>query len=213
MMIEKDKKRFAQLIGTIGEMAGKEVSKDLLLLYWNVLHSQFDNIAEFEKATIKLLNTWNYSYMPKPAHFLEQTRLSDDEVVQIANESWSDVIGAIRDGVGYTKSAVFECPITEYALNSVGGISKLCTKTSEELEWIKKDFVKIFISAYKTNRVGKIELKNKGALLDDTKKKVISSRFAEKQLLKIAHNESKHSQISQNSDKVTSLLKSAIKTA
>ena len=175
-MVERDKKKFAELLNAVGQMCGQTITPPQLRLYWGVLVNEYETIQDFEKVVIKLLNSWNYSYMPKPAHFLEQTKTSIDEVSLIANESWSDVIEAIRDGGGYTKTVTFECPLTEYAVNSVGGLSKLCEKTSDELDWVKKDFVKIFISAYKTERIGKIE-NTKTNLLENTKTKLVSSRF------------------------------------
>jgi len=176
MLEPRDKIEFSKILMTIAEVVGVKLSKQAYEVYWNILKNKYNSLNDFKQVAMKLLERWNYNYMPKPAHFVTLNILTDSEIELVANEAWTDIIRALRAGGGYTKDVLFDCPITTYALNTLGGLSSLIEKTSNDLEWIKKDFVKIFILSYKTGRVGDVEV-SKHKMLEYASKAVIQSRL------------------------------------
>ena len=70
------------------------------------------------------------------------------------------VIDALKKGVGYNKSAEFEDKLIPSVIALCGGFERLASKTFEEIEWIKKEFLK----TYKAAINGEIELEAKEVL-------------------------------------------------
>jgi len=99
--------------------------------------------------------------MPKPAHFIEAKKeFSSESIDIIAQKAWDSVIEAIKKGVGYNKSAEFEDKLIPSVIALCGGFERLASKTFEEIEWIKKEFVK----TYKAAIGGEIKLEAKEVL-------------------------------------------------
>ena len=155
------------LVGSINTL-GFSIDAYSIRLYYKTLSRTFSNIEQFEEATLKLLEEWKYGYMPKPAHFIEKTKLSDDELDIVARKAWGDVREAIREGAGYTKQALFSDDLTEYAVNALlpNGMAGFMDKTYDDMKWLEKDFIKIFKAGYASGRVASLK-PNKTALLDD----------------------------------------------
>ena len=169
--------QFAKALAAIAEALGHTMSDAQVAVYYTVLSDDFKTVGEFKQAAVRLLKSWSYGYMPKPAHFIEATKLSDGELDMAAESSWGDVIDAIRGGAGYTASVTMECHVAAYAVSALGGFGRLCTKTSDELEWLKKDFVRIYKNAYKTGRVAEPQEAHNPNLLDDHSVMLIESRL------------------------------------
>ncbi len=155
-MKQSDFKEFTYFLTGVGLTLDKELRPEQIKLYFEVLKEEFESVEEFKKSAIKLTKSWKYGYFPKPAHFIEQTKITDDELSIIATEAWSYVIDAIRDGAGYTKGLECEDTLTEHSISAIGGIDRLAKLTSKELEWKKREFIAIFKSAYKSKRVANI---------------------------------------------------------
>ncbi len=157
-----NKAKFAELMQFLAiGIKGQELTKVELQAYWYALEDEFNNIEEFEIAVKKLLKSWKYSYFPKPSHFLEANKeYTEPEVEKIALDAWKTVLNAIENGVGYSKIGDFEDKLIPPVVELCGGFKRLATKTFEELEWIKKEFLK----TYKAAINGEIELEVKEVL-------------------------------------------------
>ena len=155
-MKQLDFREFTYFLTGVGLTLDKELKPEQIKLYFEVLKDEFESVEDFKKSAIKLMKSWKYGYFPKPAHFLEQTQISDDELHVIATQAWGHVIDAIRQGAGYTKGLECKDVLTEHSISAIGGIDRLATMTSKELEWKKKEFIGIFKSAYKSKRVANI---------------------------------------------------------
>ena len=167
-MRKEEFKTFAMYLTGVAESFGQKISAEQIMLYFEILQDKFENVDEFKKAAKKLLKSWSYSYMPKPAHFIEAKKeFSSESIEIIAQKAWDSVIEAIRAGVGYTTVAEFEDKLIPAVVELCGGFKRLATKTYEELEWIKKEFLK----TYKAAMQGEINLraKEQTALLENTK--------------------------------------------
>ncbi len=175
-MKEFEYDEFAAYLGGVAATFGHVITPEQINLYFEVLADKFENIDEFKKAAKKLLESWNYSYMPKPAHFIKAKReYSDLDVEIIAQKAWNSVIYAIEQGVGYTKTAEFEDKLIPAVVELCGGFSELATKTYEELSWIKKEFIK----TYKAAVQGEISIRanRPQALLESAKTLLIKADY------------------------------------
>jgi len=167
-MRKEEFKIFGLYLTAVAETFGQKISAEQIMLYFEILSDEFENVDEFKRAAKKLLKTWSYSYMPKPAHFIEAKKeFSSESIEIIAQKAWDSVIDAISAGVGYTKVAEFEDKLIPAVVDLCGGFERLASKTFEELEWIKKEFIK----TYKAAMQGEISLKAKeqSALLEEIK--------------------------------------------
>ena len=167
-MQSKDYADFSKTLLGVATGLGLEISKEQIDIYFVALKTEFATINEFKKVAMQILKEWNYSYLPKPAHFIEKTKLSDDELDIVARKAWGDVREAIREGAGYTKQAIFSDDLTEYAVNALlpNGMAGFMDKTYDDMKWLEKDFIKIFKAGYASGRVASLK-PNKTALLDD----------------------------------------------
>ena len=170
---------FVIFFAGVAETFGHTLTDARIDLYFEVLSEEFESIDEFKKAAKKLLKSWKYSYMPKPAHFIEARKeFSELDVEIIAQKAWDSVVYAIERGVGYTAVAEFEDKLIPAVVELTGGFERLATKTYEELSWIKKEFIK----TYKAALQGEISIRanEQRALLEDTKTLLITADYPTK---------------------------------
>ncbi len=160
-MRKEEFKAFTMYLTGVAETFSQKISAEQIMLYFEILADEFENIDEFKKAAKKLLKSWNYSYMPKPAHFIEAKKEFNSKSIEIITQkAWDSVIKALKEGVGYNKSAEFEDKLIPAVVELCGGFERLASKTFEELEWVKKEFIKTYKSAIN----GEIELEAKDVL-------------------------------------------------
>ena len=175
-MRKEEFKTFAMYLTGVAETFSQKISAEQIMLYFEILADEFENIDEFKKAARKLLKSWTYSYMPKPAHFIEAKKeFSSESVEIIAQKAWDSVIKALDKGIGYNKSAEFEDKLIPAVVELCGGFERLASKTFEELEWVKKEFIKTYKSAID----GEIELEAKDVLpmLEEAKAITIKANY------------------------------------
>jgi len=176
-MTQKDFSEFSIVLLGIASALDKTLTPEAVKIYFEVLKNKFSNLDDFKKAAYKLLESWEYSYMPKPAHFIKQTRMSDEELEIAAIQAWNYVLDAIRNGAGYIGIALFEDQLTEHTVNAIGGMHKLTNATVNELDWKKKEFMTIFKAGYKSGRVANVKSYYKP--IDDEKTYRIPSSISE----------------------------------
>jgi hypothetical protein len=134
---------FMKYITALAEMyAPKPLSDVVMEMYYLVLKDM--NEKDFISSVEKLMSEWSYSYMPKPAHI--KNALVDSVSLEVeANKEWNIVMKAIENFGSY-KNVRFENIVTNGTIQSLTGgkWSELCKKTYEQLDWIKKDFIKLY---------------------------------------------------------------------
>jgi hypothetical protein len=179
-----DKRMFAEAITGLAELFDKKLSQATLKIYYEVLKdmSEKDFIASVEK----LMSEWSYSYMPKPAHILNALKSKENFEVE-ANNEWKKVIEAV-ERQGRYKNVVFENLATNSAVHTItgGDWSELCNKTYEQLDWIKKEFVKFYI--HFRNNPQKLTDKMLLGLNDEIKAVEIKSSVRDTKILKSNKN-------------------------
>lgn len=173
-----NKVKFAELMQFLAiGIKGQELTKIELQAYWFALADEFENIKDFEIAVKNLLKRWNYSYMPKPSHFINAVNSYDDITLEsIAESAWNSVIEAIEKGGGYNKIVEFEDKIIKPLLNDFGGLNYLSRLKYKDLEFIKKDFINAYCRVVK----GKKILKEKEDFIkfDEVKKIYIKANYS-----------------------------------
>jgi hypothetical protein len=113
--------------------------------------------------------------------------MGDDELEAMANETFEEIREAIRDGAGYTKEIKIDCPLTSYALNTIGGVDELLRATFDEMKWLKRDFIKFYKIGYRTKRLNISKRPNR-ILLRDLKESIkIENRLPESELKGISY--------------------------
>ena len=175
-MRKEEFKTFAMYLTGVAETFGQKISAEQIMLYFEILADEFENVDEFKKAAKKLLKSWNYSYMPKPAHFIEAKKEFNSESIEIiAQKAWNSVIEALKEGVGYNKSAEFEDKLIPAVVELCGGFERLASKSFEELEWVKKEFIKTYKSAIDGEI--KLEVKEVLPMLEEAKTIKIKANY------------------------------------
>jgi len=157
MLQEKDKSEFAKLLQflairfnkpNIFDVEKKKLTQEELKSYFFFLADEFCNIEEFANVCKKLGKTWSYGRMPEPNYFLEAKKTDEVDVEMIAQKSWEQVIEAIENGAGYTSIPNFEDKLVEYVVNIIGGFYTLRQLDYKQLEFKKKEYIKLYKQSY-----------------------------------------------------------------
>lgn len=70
---------FAKIMQFVSRsITGAALDDDVLEAYWFVLADEFESTQEFGSVAKKLLCSWSFGYMPKPAHFIEAAQGTED---------------------------------------------------------------------------------------------------------------------------------------
>ena len=149
------KEKFYALFSGLCDIVGKEPSKTLFKVYYEVLKHLTDE--EFETAINKLLTSWKFKTLPMPAEILEMVNgnLEDQAILALTK-----VERAIRE-IGPYQTVVFDDPIIHAVINAFdGGWTGICSMTLDEWKFAKKDFIKIY-KAYASNPDKLPEIPNK----------------------------------------------------
>ena len=138
-----DKNIFLGKITALAELYNQKLSSGAIKIYYDILKNM--NNDEFLASVDNVVANWNYNYMPKPAHILNALKQKDEDIEVEAQKEWNKVIEAIENYGGYV-SVKFENLITSTALNLLSNQNwyQIASKTYEELNWIKKDFIRLY---------------------------------------------------------------------
>ncbi len=93
-MNQQDKKDFAVLMTSTGEMYNKEISTDLMKLYYDILinHSIIDVKEGFSK---HILDPKHGSFFPKPADIVRQMQPVEITAEAKAEMAWAEILSKI----------------------------------------------------------------------------------------------------------------------
>ena len=135
----KNKKRFAEIIATLGAVFQREVEKPLVRIYWEVLSKYSDE--QIEAACKAALS--RCKFFPKPAEI--------EELIPSGVMSPPEAWGAVMEALEFGKESAD--PQVNEAVRRVGGWGYLKEKTNDELQWISKRFVEHYNDLQDQNRL------------------------------------------------------------
>lgn len=131
-----EKKRFASLMTALSDYYRQEISKGVLMLYWEGLR-QYDYEAIEKAAWAHTQNPDEAGrWMPKIADITKMIQGGTGDQAAIA---WSKVDGAIRR-IGTYRDVAFDDPIIHRVLADMGGWILLGTKDDDEWPFVAKEF-------------------------------------------------------------------------
>ena len=133
-----NEERFIELIGSVSEIYGKDLSSMAIGLYYNTLKDY--SYEQVEKAFNTVVRTYKYNCMPKPAEIVEAIEGKESDRALIA---WQSVIDTIRRH-GYYETIIFEDKTIHMCIEHLGGWMWMCEQTIEDMKFISKDFYKLY---------------------------------------------------------------------
>ena len=140
-MNQDDFKKFANALGTLAELHGKELSPMLMKLYFKALE-QF-SIQDVENAIMRAIT--ELKFFPKPVELIEFITGKGGNIEDIALVEADNVINAMRR-IGAYQSVIFDDPVTTAVIQQgFGGWVKMCQDSNEnDNKWLRIEFVKIY---------------------------------------------------------------------
>lgn len=151
-MDDSNKKEFASLMYGLGEYYDKNISTNLLLIYFDDLKSK--SIEEVKEAASKhRVDTKHGTFFPKSAdiirHFRNDAVLLEDK----AALAWNQIIREMRR-VGSYGSLKLDDKQAIASIKAVKSWKDLCAMPEKDLTWVKKEFM----ANYKTYENTPLEL-------------------------------------------------------
>jgi hypothetical protein len=135
-MERRDVAEFTQVLGRVGTLYGKSISKPLVETYWAAL-KDFDLAAVRQAFSRHSLHPDTGKFMPKPSDVV--CALQGDSHTQ-ARLAWSKVVKAMRE-IGSYDSVIFDDLVIHAVIADMGGWVSLCHVPLKELPFREKDFV------------------------------------------------------------------------
>jgi hypothetical protein len=134
-MIENEKKRFFTTLIGVADYYGKELSKGVLVVYWEGLR-EYDLEAVEKALWAHAKNPDTGQWMPKVADVAKmlEGRTSDQAAV-----AWSKVDRAVRQ-VGSYADVVFDDALIHRVLHDMGGWLQIVSKSEADWPFIAKEF-------------------------------------------------------------------------
>lgn len=137
---QMDFKNFTERMMILSAYFDKPLSEGVIALYYESLKKY--SLEQFDLACKAILENHKWATMPKIAEFIEVIEGNvDDKAIQV----W-DLVLKSCDRFGAYRSVSFKNEAINRAITSIGGWIRLCEAPSDELKWIKREF----INAYKS---------------------------------------------------------------
>jgi len=137
-MQKTDLKEFSLIMKVMNvSFVGKSsVSVELVETYFKVLE-RF-KMAEVKRAANVIMETWEFHFLPKPAHFIKEIEgTKEDNSLEV----WQYVLSQISSkGI---RNCKFDTATTN-AINSVGGIEAIGLLDRDKLTFKQKDFCRAY---------------------------------------------------------------------
>lgn len=186
MIKSQDGQVFLELLTSIGEIYGKDLSKPSIAMW-------FDDLQEYSIEQIRAAfkshrkDPKNGQFFPKPADIVKAIDGLPDEA---ATHAWQRVYRAIGR-VGSWGSVEFDDPAIHQAIEVMGGWIKLCSMTIDEMHFKQREFEKLYMGAVKHKDpsaakylVGTLEIENaKQGLPVPPRVKFVSKKQSDNRLL------------------------------
>lgn len=127
--------RFAELLGGVFELYGREASPFAMQVWWEALRP-FDFSAIRMAFSRHVQNPDVGQFPPKPADVL---RMLGGTTQDKALQAWAKVDKAVRH-VGTYQTVVFDDPLIHRVLHDMGGWVGLGMKTEDEWPFVQREF-------------------------------------------------------------------------
>jgi hypothetical protein len=134
-MDESNKEDFAKSMMGIGETYDKNISKELMATYWNVL-KRFDINEVVDAFGRHLENTDNGQFFPKPADIIRAIQGSTEGR---SLNAWTLVDKSIRT-IGPYQDVVFDDALIHSVIDDMGGWVSLCSTNDTEYPFKANEF-------------------------------------------------------------------------
>jgi hypothetical protein len=128
-----DKNEFLKLMMPLGEIFDKQITESILDIYYDIFKDYSINILK--TAFNKVIKTYQFNTLPKPADILEYLEGTPQDKAMIA---WLQAKEAVQKG-GYYASIEFSDPIISYCITELGGCAPI-----SELPFIEKRFLELY---------------------------------------------------------------------
>lgn len=139
-MLANDIPKFTAMIAGIGELYGKAISEALTDIYWQAL-KRFE-LSDVQQAFQSHINNPDCGqFFPKPA---DVVRFIEGCGETKALQAWAKVEKAICQ-VGSYQSIAFDDPLIHAVLEDMGGWTKLCSVTIDEMPNRANEFRKRYM--------------------------------------------------------------------
>lgn len=122
----------------LAEAVSQEITPFKIEIYFKALEDL--SIEDIERAVWSIIRTRTTVTFPKVAEIRQALHGNVSDRAEIA---WNKLVGAIRS-IGAYSSVIFDDPVIHAIVEREGGWGKLCDKTSEELKWFGKDFLRMY---------------------------------------------------------------------
>jgi len=164
------KKRFAQIMIALGEYYGRELSPQLIDIYWRALDGY--DIETIDRAIQRHLKSPdNGQYFPKVADIV---RLVSGTSTEAAHTAWAKVEAAVSS-VGGWRSVVFDDPLIHAVIQDMGGWIFICERDADEWPFTGKEFRERYVAMARAegrprvsgHLVGRVEAENRRMGYDD----------------------------------------------
>lgn len=138
-MNERNRKEFAEAMARLFAIYGDTVTPNLLSAWWGAL-------ASYSVEAVKLAMNRHASdpaagmFRPTPAHIIKHLTGTPDSRALIA---WSRVLQAIK-GAGAPANVAFDDVLIHRTIIDMGGWLKLCQHKEAEIQFVAKDFTRIY---------------------------------------------------------------------
>lgn len=151
-MVESDKTAFSAVMMGAGEVYNREVTRELLRMYFSTLANL--TIAQVQDAMIRhMQDPQAGQYWPKPADLIRQvfgTQADQQRSVEDkAGIAWSCIEDQIRRKGAYGTLKLDDRQALA-AVQAMGGWKHLCSQTTDQLVWSRKEFVRMYESFERT---------------------------------------------------------------
>ena len=155
----ENRAKFAEILQFVSRsITGEGLPADVIESYWFVLADEFETPREFGEVAKQVLKTWPNGYMPKPAHFIQATRMDLELIAEQAYNSAK--IAAIRYGVYKNiefEDKAIETTIATLFLSFKEFHDRVAFIDSDDI-WIKKDFIRTYKAVVKNKALKPIKL-------------------------------------------------------
>jgi len=134
-----DKKAFAEAMALLAEVYDREVSEQLVGIYFEALREL--SIEELCSAIGNLIKTRVFPSFPKPAEIIVACRGTDDDR---ALRAWLTALDALRrigpwDSVRFARD-----PVIHSVVEAMGGWGRFCEMEKDEVPFRQKDFMQYY---------------------------------------------------------------------
>jgi len=137
-MVPEDKLAFATLLTGISELYGKDMSKSLMQIYFDML-SVHDIAAVRAAFQSHVRDPERGQYFPKPADIIDKINGTSREGAMAA---WPEVLRLATN----SRSARSEDPVTEQVVRDMGGWRRFGMSDAKELGWMQREFLERYAS-------------------------------------------------------------------